>query len=402
MKRVVSDNGSFITVQRSANSPLDKVPTFVYVPDIIEGTIILRRDRERFSIPETLYGQRIDVITKAIMQDYGDDKESVGVLLLGRKGMGKSLLTEILANKVLDRGNPVLVINKFFPPEFMAELLKQVGPCAVLFEEFGINYDYKQGPKLVPILSDTGNDGVLFVFNSNSVDTSTIKYILDRPQRCKYRVTYGDMDEGTLEAILGDQVQREELKDLYRTWAKDNRVNIDSLMTFIRMTRDFESTEELADYMTILNIPSMVEGWWKLTGAKYDGKLTSAIEIEQRSNNMESVTISVISNDRDSPWGNRSGESNVVRTIVPDSLDPAEKGDKLTVLIPFHPTKLTKFNVEDTPSEEIGQLELTYSLNVSRPKNGTLVSFSLETDGKINFNRVGMPEWDSGNFEDQL
>lgn len=384
MKKQVIDMGSFVTISLSDNKPVTALPPRVYTPGIKDGMIILNKDRSHFEVPNKIYGNKLSTIAKTIMRDHKVDAASLGVMMLGRKGMGKSLLSEILANAIIDKGLPVIMISTFFPPELISTLLNQVGPCAVIFEEFSLNYDWQTGPKLVPVLSDTDNKGVLFIINSNEANNGTLSFIIDRPQRCKYRINFGDMDENTMESIITDFDVRDELKDMYRGWATDNKVNIDSLITFIRMSKDIESPEELVEYMAILNIPTMNEGHWKLSDVTINGSIDYPFIISQLTNRPSNVIICIDGEDNGNQFNfNSNRELNLLAIL--DGDEPTRDGnDTFENTILLHNKNLFARPEDDSVKmEEFVEVTLHYVRSVAENKGPVISRRLISILGKV-------------------
>ena len=86
------------------------------------------------------------------------------------------------------------------------------------------------------------------------------------------------MTEDVINHIVDDNVGKEELRILFKTWAKDNRSNIDSLLTLVKMSNHIENEEELVEYIGMLNIPTLSSA--RPTLDKITGELK--VDIEER------------------------------------------------------------------------------------------------------------------------
>lgn len=254
------------------------LPAMVFRPRITKDGLFLAKDRNRFDVPHILYGVKYPKISKIIMDDYARTKKSLGVLLTGAKGMGKSLLSEVLGNEMIDKGFPVLYITEELPASAISEFIKVLGPCCVILEEFDKIYNWDKTPAFIPLFSDTSNDGTLFIITANHISSGTLDPLLDRPQRLKYRINFGEMTEDVINHIVDDNVGKEELRILFKTWAKDNRSNIDSLLTLVKMSNHIENEEELVEYIGMLNIPTLSSA--RPTLDKITGELK--VDIEER------------------------------------------------------------------------------------------------------------------------
>ena len=103
------DHGSHICVL-----PLDDKNTYDHLPagiynlryDEMRGKLSFERRAPRFIVPETRYGDH-SARLKRIWAEYDRMNPSMGVLLDGLKGSGKSLFAEDLGNLIIDQRLPV-------------------------------------------------------------------------------------------------------------------------------------------------------------------------------------------------------------------------------------------------------------------------------------------------------
>jgi DNA replication protein DnaC len=88
----------------------DKLPINTYVVDFnpMGGfSLVVRKD---FKVTEKIYGNVEERINKVI-RGYQNYNRSLGVIFSGNKGIGKSLASQLLCQKMLDLGYPVILVN---------------------------------------------------------------------------------------------------------------------------------------------------------------------------------------------------------------------------------------------------------------------------------------------------
>src|SRR5580693_7747383 len=66
---------------------------------------------ENFSIPKTIYGNTKS-LAERILTTAGDRKNNTGVLLVGEKGSGKTLLSKIVCVEAQKQNWPVIIVSE--------------------------------------------------------------------------------------------------------------------------------------------------------------------------------------------------------------------------------------------------------------------------------------------------
>ena len=160
---------------------------------------------DNFSITEKIFGDYNNKVEKSY-ELFTDRKKSLGILMTGKKGMGKSFCAKELCNKCLENGYPVILIDGSFDtdkiaakdiPEFFGKIKQDI---VVFFDEFDkvfASYTSDEGHNDIDPQEDLLSmfDGVnseykrLFIVTSNK--TSDInEYFLNRPGRFHYHFRF--------------------------------------------------------------------------------------------------------------------------------------------------------------------------------------------------------------------
>ena len=258
---LIQDHGTRVTLASiDMSRRRDKTPIGLYRnPELNEGNGFVSMDKVdgMFKLPDRIYGKAASYCD-LIMQDYDPEGELVGVLLLGKKGMGKSMLAEMLATRIYVMGYPVIHVTKRINPATLPRLLELVGPCVLYLEEFEKCFDQPEDvPIILNMLSDSTLKGCMVIISANTLDVHRYDPLLDRPQRLKYRINYGKLDKQTIDQILGDHEVTDEQKNIYLEWALSSNPNIDSLITLVKMTGHITDGCALVDFISILNVPNL-------------------------------------------------------------------------------------------------------------------------------------------------
>lgn len=205
---------------------------------------------EAFTLPGKVYG-RTNNHAERILSSFRDRDRNTGVLLVGEKGSGKTLLARKVAH---DSGLPVLIINSAFTGDnfnsFLSSITQQ---CMVFFDEFEKIYDKDKQEKILTLLDGTYQSRKLFVVTSNDkyrIDT----HMRNRPGRIFYLIEFSGLDEEFIREYCQDV-----LKPEYQSWT-DKIVDISALFSEFNFDMLVAMVEEVNRYgeepkqlLTLLN-----------------------------------------------------------------------------------------------------------------------------------------------------
>lgn len=179
----------------------------VYIPKVDRYTDEINLTfGNSFELPIKLYTPKSDekFISK-VLTSYQNGDKSMGVLLAGTKGTGKTVLTKRIAT---ESKMPILTLDNNFHPSFMQNLFTKLEdtPVCVIFDEFdkmGERYDSDSILRVLDGISSSGKHLVLFTCNNTDMVN---EYMLDRCGRIRYYREFEEMSPSMISEILTDKL----------------------------------------------------------------------------------------------------------------------------------------------------------------------------------------------------
>ena len=243
----------------------DTVPVRVYSVDFNPNTgFYLTIIGDSVDEPPVIYGDLGPRLERCITT-YSDSNNSLGILLTGDKGTGKTMFISLLANRaMLELGLPVVMVRSPYHGEDFERFLKNIGPCCLIFDEFGKMYkaSYRHasesdGPsqaKLLSLMDGMDKTKRLILFSENS-EYSISEFMLNRPSRIYYHFRYAKISEDAVEDYLNrHEVTGEMRQGIVEFYRSSGEFTFDILQALVgEMKRyNISITEALQD----LNIES--------------------------------------------------------------------------------------------------------------------------------------------------
>lgn len=230
---------------------------------------------DSFKLPKKLYGNCVRQADR-ILYTFRQRDKNTGVLLVGEKGSGKTLLSKQIA---ISSGMPTIIINeKFTGDEFNSFLASITQQCVVLFDEFEKIYDREAQEKVLTLLDGTYQSRKLFLITSND------KWGLDmnlrnRPGRIYYHIEFSGLGEAFIREYCCDNLAKvEKTEDVVRVASMFDQFNFDMLASVVEEVNRYD--EDPMELISILNVkpeysgkvaykPSMVLGDFYLPSSMF-------------------------------------------------------------------------------------------------------------------------------------
>lgn len=160
----------------------------------------LTKQLTEVNIPKQIFGsskKQLDLITSRFERD----NKSMGVLLTGDKGTGKTLLSTLLIKHYQDLGYPVILVDNAYSNVIngMVDFISQISNAVFIFDEFEKVFDTDDQQVLLNFFDDKTNSNRLSIAISNSRSIS--EFMLSRPSRFFYHFEYKKLDDETIKEV---------------------------------------------------------------------------------------------------------------------------------------------------------------------------------------------------------
>lgn len=229
----------------------EKLPPGLYTLNENMAGFFLTKNDEDFIIPPKLYGDTAQNSSR-ILTAFGNSNSALGVLLVGTKGSGKTLLAKVIASQ---SELPVILVNNPFTGDDFMRAISLIEDAVILFDEFEKVYEVHRQEQILTLFDGVYSSRKLIIATSNEKHKIS-QYLLNRPSRFRYFIEFNGIENSFIEEYCKDVLLEKRFSDIPMLKAFAGTVedfNFDMLQGIVRELNQFP---ELAfnDTVKILNI----------------------------------------------------------------------------------------------------------------------------------------------------
>ena len=282
MSRTYIESGNRIRVYDSEVTAHEALPVGTYAVRFspTEG-FSLRRIDDLAVGGEQVYGDRSHKIDK-IFNTYTSIHRSLGVMLSGDKGQGKSLFLRMVAERAYKEQLPVILVPTDY--DDIATFIDSLGEAVVIFDEFEKVFPSGGGGadrqnQFLPIFDGTSSVRRLYCVSINDVGSAS-KYLINRPGRVHYHMRFDYPDAGEVRAYLEGEAPsatQEQVSQVV-TFSRMVNINYDHLRSIAFEIEHSPKGSPLSEIIDDLNIKSVSTPLYRVSATYADGTTLSGVE----------------------------------------------------------------------------------------------------------------------------
>ena len=236
---------------------LDNLPAQTYKVGCGQFTGFFLEKQHDLEIKENkIYGVHEEKANK-VLSRFEKSRKNLGVILSGDKGIGKSLFARLLAQKAIQNGIPVILVDDFIPgiDDFLNDIKNEV---LVLFDEFDKTFarskDKDPQSKMLSLFDGTSSGKKLFVVTCNNYRDLN-EYLINRPGRFHFhfRFEYPTADE--VKDYLRDKLDGKYHSEINKvaSFSRKIKLNYDCLSAIALELNEGETFEDAIKDLNIVN-----------------------------------------------------------------------------------------------------------------------------------------------------
>ncbi len=163
---------------------------------------------------DKIYGVHTEKVNK-VLSSFAKFNRSLGVILSGNKGIGKSLFAKMLSIEAVNKGIPLIVVDTYIPG--IASYLESIDQeVMVLFDEFDKTFgevqaqDGEASPQstLLSLFDGVSGGKKLFVITCNQINKLN-DYLINRPGRFHYHFRFDYPTANEVREYLEDKLDEQ-------------------------------------------------------------------------------------------------------------------------------------------------------------------------------------------------
>lgn len=219
--------------------------------DRYEGRAIFT-ENGKLNLPNKIYELPEDKIFKTrVLNNFNNNDKSVGIMLAGTKGTGKTMLAKVIAK---ESNLPIIIVDSQYPANHLVTFFKQfTTPVCVIFDEIEKNFNTEFMLDFLDGVEKTTKKLVLMTCNELH---RISEYLQDRCSRVRYVRKYSPSDNLAFLPMLIEDKQiknAKEVEEFIKT--KFTLPSTDNINAFLDEVKELEDEDiSLNDIIKYMNI----------------------------------------------------------------------------------------------------------------------------------------------------
>lgn len=262
VKPVAYDSGMAIHLLNvDRNALKDDIKPMIYELVHTDNGPVLKKDKEHFKTPTRILGTTIQSNADLVMKSFEAKRKPLGAMAIGQKGTGKTEGFQLLANRMVNAGYPVIMVRTPCTRGDIEMAVKMCMPkgCAVFFDEYGKTYkdhtedSEKLKNELLTMFSDTSLGKVLWLLTDNTTRNFN-DFLLERPTRIRYRFDFAGCSRDIVEDICKLNKLNKEITEWVIKHARTSKESIDGVLAICSEGKDAKTLEDFIALFRVLNV----------------------------------------------------------------------------------------------------------------------------------------------------
>lgn len=205
-----------------------------------------------------IYGDRMKKIDK-VFNAFDHTNRSLGVILSGDKGIGKSLFTQILSTEANKKNLPVILVTNAYPG--IADFLDTIEQeCLILFDEFDKVFTSKENEKnsqnqLLSLFDGLSQQKRIYAITINKL-YNVSEFMINRPGRFHYHFRFEYPNAQEITTYMTDKLGKEYHSQIPKvvSFSRKMSLNYDCLRAIATELNFGSSFSEAIQDLNILNV----------------------------------------------------------------------------------------------------------------------------------------------------
>ncbi len=231
------------------------VRTYITLYDEKEGFLLA--EHPNLSVTEKVYGVH-DKKVKKVVDSFEIFDRSLGIILSGDKGIGKSIFAKLVCEYAIKKGYPVIIVDEAH--RGIAHFIESIEQeCIVLFDEFDktfiTNKENDEQVKLLGLFDGIAGGKKMYIVTCNEL-FGLSNYIVNRPGRFHYHFRFAYPQSEEIREYLQDKIKEEYYQEIDKVIAFAERINLnyDCLRAIAFELNQGSSFKDVITELNILNV----------------------------------------------------------------------------------------------------------------------------------------------------